>query len=93
MYTVYVMDLNQNTPVVGKILFWGLGWKEEGGGITSFQFSSRGAKENILSSSGRTNAFSTYVSNFRTPLPLVVINDTSLSTNDSKTKYSNGIHQ
>ena len=31
MYTVYVVVLNQNTPVIGKTLFWGPGCR--GGGV------------------------------------------------------------
>ena len=37
MYTVYVVVLNQKTPVVGKTLFWGPGYRA--GGTTSFPFS------------------------------------------------------
>ena len=36
MYTVYVVVLNQNTPVIGKTLFWGPGWGGGGGGQKSF---------------------------------------------------------
>ena len=27
MYTVYVVVLNQNTPVIGKTIYWGPGWR------------------------------------------------------------------
>ena len=90
MYTVYVVFVNQNTPVVGKNLI--LGPRLEGGGATSFQFSSRGNRKFLKQLRG-PDTFSTHVSNFRSPYSLVVINDTSLSTNDSKTKYSNSMHQ
>ena len=33
MYTVYVVVLNRNTPVIGKTLFWGPGWRGGGGGL------------------------------------------------------------
>ena len=36
MYTVYMVVLNQNTPVIGKTLFWDPGWRTEGGWTTIF---------------------------------------------------------
>ena len=44
MYTVYVVVLNQNTPVVGKTLFWGPGWG--GGQQVLFSVLFKGETEN-----------------------------------------------
>ena len=85
MYIVYVMVLNQNTPVVEKTLFWGPGW--------------RGGQQIFSSLQGRDGKGAQGEQMFFEHMfpisgaPLVVINDTSLSTNDSKTKYGNSIHQ
>ena len=38
---MYVVVLNQNTPVVGKTLFWGPGWRG-GGGRQDNKFSAQG---------------------------------------------------
>ena len=62
-----------------------------GGGATSFQFSSR-AEQKIFIAAYREQMFFQH----KFPIsgaPLVVINDTSLSKNDSKTKYRSSIHQ
>ena len=48
MYTVYVMVLNENTPVIGKTLFWGPGWK--GGGGNNFLVLFKGGTENFSGS-------------------------------------------
>ena len=66
------MVLNENTPVVGKTLFWR---------DNKFSVFLKGEQKVSKAAYGRTDVFSTYVSNFRT-LTLVVMNDTSLSTND-----------
>ena len=46
MYTVYVVVLNQNTPMVGKTLFWGAGWR--GGGDDKFSVLFKGGAEKEL---------------------------------------------
>ena len=48
MYTVYVMVLNQNTPVIGKTLFWGPSWS--GRGDNNFLVLFKGGTENFHSS-------------------------------------------
>ena len=64
MYTVYVVVLNQNTPVIGKTLFWGPGWRR---GDNKFLVLFKGGTENFYRSLWRTDVFSAYVSNFRSP--------------------------
>ena len=91
MYTVYVVVLNQNTPVVGKTLFWGLGWR---GDNNKFSVHFMWETENFESSLPGTDVFYSICFQFQEPPPApVVINDTCLSANDSETKYSNSIHQ
>ena len=81
MYTVYVVVLNQNTPVVGKTLFWGSGWRGGGGG-NKFSVLFKGGTENFYSSLWGKNVFQHMFS--ISGVPLMVINGTSLSTNESK---------
>ena len=63
IYIVYVVVLDQNTPVIGKTLFWGSGWV---GGQQFFGFL-QGETENFYSSLWGTVVFIAYVSNFRRP--------------------------
>ena len=77
MYTVYVMVLNQNTPVVGKTYF-GAQVGGGGGGGEQFPVLLKGEQKIFIAAYGNRYFISTYVQ-FQEP-PLVVINDTSLST-------------
>ena len=75
---------NQNTPVIGKALFWGPGWGGGGGGgggeDNKFLVLFKWGTENIYGSLWGTNVFQHMF-----PIsgaPLVVTNNTYLSTND-----------
>ena len=60
MYTVYVVVLNQNTPVIGKTLFWGPGWRGGGGGVGWGQqvlVLFKGKTENFKAASGEQMIF------------------------------------
>ena len=84
--------LNQYTPVeVGKTLFWGPGCGGGGGGQQVFSSLQERNKKFLTQLKGDRCFFQHMF-----PIsgaPQVVINDTSLSTNDYKTKYGNSIHQ
>ena len=54
--TVYVEVLKQNTPVVGKILFWGPGWK----GGDKFSVLLKGEQKIFMAAYGEQMFFSAY---------------------------------
>ena len=52
---MYVVVLNQNTPVVRKTSLWGPGWRR--GGTANFQFSSRGEQKIFKAAQGEQMFF------------------------------------
>ena len=73
---MYVVVLNQDTPVVGMTLSWGPGWNG-GGGKQVFSSLQGGIRKSLKQLGGRTDVFQ-----YTLPISgahLVLINDTSLT--------------